>query len=97
MKTLGPLYVGKLDYWHRNFLPVIEVGSTQEIEIPYRRGKCLVFRVPFTHPGFYIGMLFKSVRDPHLLTDEDVDLILMNTLKGRKAWEPKDGFYDDIF
>ncbi len=97
MRTLGPIYVGKLNYWHRNFFPIVEVGTTQESEIPFRRGKCLVFRFPYTHPGFYIGLLFKTVQDPRMLTDEDVDLLLMNALRGRKAWEPKDGFYDDVF
>jgi hypothetical protein len=97
MKTFGPLYVGKLEYYHRKFLPLIEVGTTQETEIPFRAGKCLVFRAPFTKPGFYIGLLFKTVKDPHLLTDEDVDLIIMKAMKGRTAWTPKDGAYDDSF
>lgn len=97
MKTLGPLYAGKLNYYHRNFLPIVEVGHTQETEMPYRFGHCLVFRLPFTKPGFYIGVLFKTVKDPHLLTDEDVDLIMMEALRGRKAWEPEDGLFDETF
>jgi hypothetical protein len=97
MKTFGPLYVGKLKYYHKKALPIIEVGSTQETELPYRVGKCLVFRVPFTLPGYYIGLLHKTVDDPHLLTDEDVDLIMAKALKGRTAWEPKDGYYSEFF
>lgn len=97
MKSFGPLYVGKLKYYHRKFLPIVEIGHTQEIEIPYRFGRCLVFRLPFTIPGFYIGIFFKTVVDPHLLTDEDVDLIMEKALKARKAWSPEDGLYDEHF
>jgi hypothetical protein len=56
MITLGPLYVQKLEYPHRNLLPVVEKGWTHEIDEPYRKGSCLVFRVPFTKPGFAFGV-----------------------------------------
>ena len=56
MKVFGSLYVGKLEYYHRNVLPVIEKGWTQETEFPYRKGSCLVFRLPKTHPGYYVGV-----------------------------------------
>lgn len=97
MRTYGPLYVGQLRYWHKKFLPIVEIGTTQETEIPFRRGKCLVFRAPFTTKGFYAGVLFNTVNDPHTLTDEDIDLIMMNAMKGRTAWTPKDGLYDETF
>lgn len=97
MKAFGPLYVGKLNYWHKKFLPIVEVGTTQETDIPFRMGRCLVFRFPFTTPGFYIGILFKTVNDPHLLTDEDIDLLMMKAMKGRDAWKPEDGAYDEFF
>lgn len=83
MKTFGSLYVGKLEYYHRKVLPVIEVGTTQETTFPYRSGRCLVFRVPFTKPGFYAGILFKTSEDPRSLTDEDIDLLLANAMRGR--------------
>lgn len=84
MKTLGPLYVGKLNYYHRKFLPIIEVGSTQETDLPYRYGHCLVFRVPFTIPGYYIGILFNTVKNPLWdLSDEDIDEIISKALKAR--------------
>jgi hypothetical protein len=97
MRTLGPLYVGTLQYYHRHLLPVVEVGHTQETEIPFRSGRCLVFRMPFTKPGYYIGLFFKTVKDPHLLTDEDVDLIMMKAMRGRTAWTPNDGLYNETF
>jgi hypothetical protein len=97
MKTLGPLYGGTLRYWHKKPFPLIEKGNTQETDFPYRVGHCLVFKVPFTTLGIYGGILFKAVDDPHLLTDEDIDLIMAKALKGRTAWTPKDGLYDETF
>ena len=96
MKTLGPLYGGKLRYWHRKALPIVEVGSTTETEIPYRLGKCLVFRLPFTYPGFYIGLWTKHT-NIHPDDDDAIDALLSEAMKGRKAWEPEDGLFDEIF
>lgn len=97
MKTFGPLYGGTLRYWHKKLLPIIEVGTTQETELPYRQGKCLVFRAPFTTKAVYFGLLFKGVANPHLLTDEDIDLIMAKAMRSRKAWTPEDGAYDEFF
>jgi hypothetical protein len=97
MKTYGPLYGGTLRYWHKKAFPIIEVGHTQEAEFPYRKGHCLVFRAPFTETGFYAGLLFKQVEDPHLLTDEDVDVLLSGAMRGRTAWTPEDGLFDETF
>jgi hypothetical protein len=97
MKTLGPLYAGTLKYYHNKFLPIIEIGKTQETEMPYRYGHCLVFRFPFTKPGFYLGVLFKTVDEPHLLTDDDIDSLMSKAMKGRTAWTPEDGAYDEFF
>lgn len=97
MKTFGPLYVGTLQYWHKKALPIIEIGTTQETESPYRKGRCLVFRCPFTHTGYYAGIFYKGVKEPHLLTDEDIDEIMANAMRGRKAWSPEDGAYDEFF
>jgi hypothetical protein len=88
MKSFGPLYAGTLKYYHRNALPIIEKGWTQETDSPYRYGHCLIFRFPFTKPGFYAGILFKTVEDPHLLTDEDIDLIISKAIKVKM--EPTD-------
>lgn len=96
MKTFGPLYVGKLRYWHKKALPVFELGTTQETEYPYRKGKCLVSRLPFTETGYYLGVFYYN---PKIDYDDDdqIDQILTEAMKGRKAWEPKDGAYDEIF
>jgi hypothetical protein len=56
MLNIGPLYVTTVKYPHRNFSPIIEKGWTHEIDEPYRRGSCLVVRLPFTHPGIVIGL-----------------------------------------
>lgn len=96
MKTFGPLYAGTLRYWHKKAFPVVEVGSTQETEYPYRKGKCLVFRAPFTEPGYYLGVFYKTP-DVHPDDDDTIDALLSEAMKGRKAWEPEDGFFDEIF
>jgi len=82
MKTYGALYGGRLEYWHRHLLPVIEVGTTQEVEYPYRKGKCLVFRVPFTHPGFYIGA-WVNTPDIHMDDEEAIDQLLIDAMRAR--------------
>lgn len=55
MANIGPIYVEKIKYPHRKFLPIVEKGWTHEIEEPYRKGTCLVFRAPFTRTGFVCG------------------------------------------
>ena len=96
MKTFGPLYVGSLKYWHKKALPILEIGTTQETELPYRTGKCLVFRVPFTTPGYFAGVFYKK---PKIHPDDDyaIDALLSDAIRGRKAWEPEDGLFDDVF
>jgi hypothetical protein len=96
MKTYGPLYVGTLKYWHKKALPILEVGTTQETEMPYRKGKCLVFRLPFTHPGFYLGLFYKTP-DVGWEDDDKIDEILFGAMKSRVAWKPEDGLYEAVF
>lgn len=81
MKNFGPLYVDKLSYYHKNLLPIVEVGKTIETEWPYRRSRvCLVFRVPFTLPGYVIGLWRKP---EGVVLEEDVDDILAEALNLR--------------
>jgi hypothetical protein len=68
MNLIRPLYVQLISYPHRKPLPVVEKGWTHEIEEPYRRGSCLVFRVPFTKPGFVIGKWAESQTEDEALT-----------------------------
>jgi len=96
MKTFGPLYAGSLQYYHNHFLPIVEVGTTQETEGKYRKGKCLVFRVPFTKPGYYAGVFYKNLFTEHL-DDDEIDAILYGAMKSRTAWTPEDGYYDETF
>jgi hypothetical protein len=78
MKSLGPLYGDVLQYYHRNFLPIVEKGWTQETEHPFRQSKvCLVFRIPFTKPGFVLGLWKRS---EGLVFDEDADDMIAKAL-----------------
>jgi len=47
-------YFQKL-YYHTDNPPLFDTETTQEIEYPYRRGACLVTRVPFTKVALVIG------------------------------------------
>jgi hypothetical protein len=96
LKSYGPLYAGSLRYWHKKLLPIIEVGTTQETEMPYRKGKCLVFRLPFTTPGFYLGM-WVSRPDIGWDDEDEIDKLLSGAVKSRVAWTPKDGLFDESF
>lgn len=96
MKTYGPLYVGTLQYYHNKLMPIVEIGTTQETEMPYRKGKCLVFRLPFTKPGAYVGVFYKNPKVGW--DDEDkIDEILFGAMKSRIAWKPEDGMFDETF
>ena len=96
MRTFGPLYAGTLEYYHTKFLPILEIGSTQETEGKYRKGKCLVFRVPFRKPGYYFGVFYKNLFRRYLDEDE-IDELLFGAMKSRTAWKPEDGLYDEFF
>lgn len=78
MKSIGPLYVDKIQYYHRNLMPIVEKGWTQETEYPYRKSKvCLVFRFPFTKPGFVLGV-WKSQKE--YIFEEDADRLLSEAM-----------------
>ncbi len=47
-------FVHRMDYPSRDF-PVIDRGHTTEIEYPYRSGKSLVIRIPFSTRAVVIG------------------------------------------
>jgi len=66
--NLGILYGQVLKYPHRKFLPIVEKGWTHEIEEPFRRGSCLVFRFPFTKPGLVIGIFGAPQEESQALT-----------------------------
>lgn len=57
MKSAGKLYVDTLKYPPKfGFFPIVDKGWTDEIEPPFRRGKCLVFRLPFFTKGLIVGL-----------------------------------------
>lgn len=74
MKSIGPLYADVIQYYHRRVLPIVEKGWTQESNYPYRKSKlCVVFRFPFTHPGFVLGLWGKVDHD---IYEDDADELL---------------------
>jgi hypothetical protein len=68
MISIGPLYGQLITYPHRKPLPVVELGWTHEIEEPYRRGSCLVFRVPFAKHAIAVGLWREEQEETVALT-----------------------------
>jgi len=68
MINIGSLYGQIIKYPHRNALPIVEKGWTNEIDEPYRKGSCLVFRLPFTKPGLVIGWFGRAQDETEALT-----------------------------
>lgn len=52
---MGPFYAQKL-YWHADGAPLLHLDTTHEIEPPYRTGKCLVVRMPFSRTAHVVGV-----------------------------------------
>lgn len=80
MKSFGPLYVDKIRYWHKHTLPIVEKGWTRETEFPYRGGKCLVFRLPWTEPGFVLGLWTERPKI-NREDDEAIDDLIASALR----------------
>jgi hypothetical protein len=89
MISLGPLYADVIQYYHRNTLPIIEKGWTQETEFPYRKSKiCIVLRLPYTHPGFVLGIWRKADRT---IIEEEAEELLAAAIGLRSMdLEPED-------
>jgi len=68
MLNIGSLYGQIIEYPHRKPLPVVEKGWTHEIDEPYRKGTCLVFRFPCTKRGFVIGVFGDAQDESEALT-----------------------------
>ena len=79
MKTFGPLYVGTVKYYKNKDIPRFEIGTTQESEHPYRKGKCLIYRGYKSFTGRYLGVWVKNPRlNPE--DDEAIDKLLYKAL-----------------
>lgn len=76
----GPLYVQRVNYPATKNLPLLERGWTTEIEYPYRRGRALVVRIPFTLIGFAIGLWGEK-------NEEDANLLRAVSGREVEQWE----------
>lgn len=72
MFTLGPVYAQRVTYPPKlGLFPLSELGWTNEIEEPFRHGRCVVLRVPFTSFGCGFGIwIDKGLKDPTVYTEE---------------------------
>lgn len=57
MKTFGPFYADTMKYPPKyKWLPLVEVGWTNETEEPYRKGRCLVLKPPLANTALVAGV-----------------------------------------
>lgn len=64
LTSFGPLYVTTVKYPPKfRFYPLIDNGWTSELDEPYRKGKCLVFKLPAISTGLGIGIWTDKVED----------------------------------
>lgn len=60
---IGPkMFAHQMTYPPDKRYPLMEPGETQEIEYPFRSGRSLVFRVPFTTRALAVGV-WTGIRD----------------------------------
>lgn len=52
---LGPHFYAQKLWWHTENPPLAYVTHTTETEPPYRLGKCVVLRLPFTKRALALG------------------------------------------
>lgn len=62
-KEIGPFFLHVLRYPSTDF-PLVERGTTQEIDHPFRKATSLVFRVPFRTRAFVVGKWGPPADDP---------------------------------
>lgn len=94
METFGPLYAGSIKYYKGKGLPIFEIGTTQESEHPYRKGKCFIYRNPGSATGRYLGLW---VKNPRLNPDdyESIDAILLGALSQFNAKDEDKNTYEN--
>lgn len=79
---IGAAFVQRL-YYHSDNPPLLALTGSQEIEPPYRSGRCLVVRLPFSTRAVAVGLWLRqrSEKDALLnamsgrvVQDNDVDM-----------------------
>lgn len=61
------IYVHRMEYPPGRW-PLAEVGDTQEIDWPFRTGKGVVIRLPFTRTAVCVGRWGRSIEEDDALT-----------------------------
>jgi hypothetical protein len=63
-KEIGRLFTHRFTYPPGKHFPLIDLGSSQEIEYPFRSGRSLVVRIPFTRESVVLGIWGEPEDDP---------------------------------
>lgn len=85
------IYVHRMDYPPGKF-PLTELGSTTEIDWPYRTGRCVVMRVPLTRHAVCIGLWGDPVDEEEALTGA----LAARWIGDESGWSAEDEVYDDV-
>lgn len=85
--NIGKLYVTSVKYPHRNPLPVVEKGWTYEIDEPWRKGSCLVFRLPCVKQAVALGIWGESLDEETALSGALWSRELETTTEEIFEWE----------
>lgn len=64
---LGPHAYFQRLWWQTEHPPLVHFDVTNEIEAPYRHGKCVVLRVPFRKTALVFGVWTKKQREQDAL------------------------------
>lgn len=60
---IGPRFYAQRLYWHTDNPPLVHVTHTTETEPPFRLGRCLVLRAPFTKVALALGVWVDRAED----------------------------------
>lgn len=79
---LGPTFA-QLLYYHSATPPLLAFTRSQEIEPPFRAGRCVVARVPFSNRALAVGVWLRPKQEldalltamsARVVEDNDVDM-----------------------
>lgn len=86
-------YTGLQKYPNKGLLKpgvIVETGKTREVEPPYRKGRCLIFKLPGLQYGLKLGIW---VHNPRLDEDdhEAITELLLDAMNVSKIGDVKEG------
>lgn len=83
---LGPLFAQRL-YYHSEHPPLAAFTQSQEIEPPFRAGRCLVLRLPFSKSAVAVGVWLRAKTESSALMDAmGARVVRDNAVRDMEEW-----------